>query len=72
MTLCSDEHEEICFEGRSCPLCALTVDKQDGDKENERRIAELIDQRDEFESEVSTLKDKVAELENRLALHESI
>lgn len=23
MNLCSDGHDEICYEGRSCPLCAF-------------------------------------------------
>ena len=22
MTLCSDGHDEVCFDGRNCPVCA--------------------------------------------------
>ena len=22
MTLCSDKHEEVCYDGRYCPVCA--------------------------------------------------
>jgi hypothetical protein len=29
MTLCSDDHDEICFEGRECPLCAVISDNND-------------------------------------------
>ena len=27
MNLCSYNHEEICFEGRKCPLCEATSEK---------------------------------------------
>lgn len=27
MYLCNDDHDEICFEGRDCPLCAVISDK---------------------------------------------
>ena len=26
MNLCSDNHEEICYDGGSCPLCVLADD----------------------------------------------
>mgnify|MGYP001565549180 FL=1 len=35
MNLCSDGHEEVCFEGRICPVCSLREDL-------EKRIDELI------------------------------
>lgn len=27
MTLCDDGHQEVCFEGRTCPACALVQEK---------------------------------------------
>jgi hypothetical protein len=36
MWLCSDGHEEICHEGRSCPACELLQEKKDAESENER------------------------------------
>ncbi len=48
MNLCSDNHEEICYEGRNCPLCAAKSDLSDEIKtlkqtidDQEERIAEL-------------------------------
>jgi hypothetical protein len=37
MTLCSDGHDEVCFEGRSCPACEL----RDEIKELEKKIENL-------------------------------
>jgi hypothetical protein len=28
MELCSDKHEEVCFEGRVCPVCDMRDDLQ--------------------------------------------
>ncbi len=33
MNLCSDNHEEVCFEGRKCPACEIAAEK---DRELER------------------------------------
>lgn len=45
MNLCSDNHDEICFEGRTCPLC--------------ERLKEI----EELKSQVSNLKDEIANAE---------
>lgn len=29
MNLCSDKHDEVCYEGRTCPVCDLRSDKDD-------------------------------------------
>ena len=44
MNLCSDNHEEICYEGRQCPACALKEEIDAWEKENTElklRIEEL-------------------------------
>lgn len=50
MELCSDNHEEICFEGRTCPYCDM-LEKKD------EEIQELKDK-------VEKLKDEIYDLEN--------
>ncbi len=44
MNLCSDNHEQICFEGHQCPLCA-----QIGETEKAREHA------DELENEIKEM-----------------
>ena len=46
MTLCSDGHEELCFEGRACPACKFKNELSDA----ENKIKEL-------EAEIETLKE---------------
>ena len=40
MNLCSDDHEEICFESRKCPMCEL---KMSFKEENDELQAEIDD-----------------------------
>lgn len=50
MNLCSDKHEQICYEGHGCPMCAL-MDELKTEREEVVRL----------ENEVSRLE---ADLEN--------
>lgn len=52
MNLCSDNHAEICFEGRLCPLCAAI-------QEHEKKVERL-------EEDNKTLSDEVQELQTQL------
>lgn len=45
MQLCSDDHEEVCFEDRVCPACAVR------DRMREK-IAELQDENDKLTKEL--------------------
>ena len=36
MNLCSKNHEEICYEGKWCPLCDVLKEREELEKENER------------------------------------
>jgi len=47
MNLCNDDHDEICFEGRKCPLCEMRADK---DKEIEELVRKVDDLKDEIGS----------------------
>lgn len=52
MNLCSDDHEEVCYEGRRCPVCEAVSDKN-------REIERL-------EMENDNLQDQVKDLESQL------
>ena len=43
MNLCSDRHEEICFEGRNCPLCEIRQELEESIGKLNERIAQLND-----------------------------
>lgn len=51
MNLCSDNHVEICFEGRNCPLCALR-------DELENRINSMDDDLKRLQEQIDELKAK--------------
>ena len=48
MELCSSEHEEICFEGRRCPICD--------------KIKELNEEIETWKDQVLSLEEQVNEL----------
>lgn len=52
MNICSEDHEEVCYEGRECPCCEIIKDK-------DQAISDL-------EDEVTDLKSQVAALESDL------
>jgi hypothetical protein len=52
MNLCNDDHDEVCFEGRTCPACAIREDL-------ERKVSDL-------EDDVKSLENKVSDLESQL------
>ena len=45
MNLCSSTHDEICFDGHQCPLCAVKEDL-------ERQISNLTDERDSLQRQL--------------------
>jgi len=45
MNLCDNQHDEICYDGRLCPVCDLRDDL-------EQTIAELNQKIDELEAEL--------------------
>lgn len=53
MNLCSDEHDEICFEGRKCPLCSIRSDLKDTIASRETTIDELKEKIDQLEGEIA-------------------
>jgi len=54
MNICSHQHEEVCFEGRRCPMCELI-------KEHEGELSEL-------RQEVKSLSDQLAAATNEIEM----
>lgn len=50
MNLCSDGHDEVCFEGRVCPMCSITDTKDREIKALEDKVAELKSEVDDLSS----------------------
>ena len=67
MTLCSDNHPEVCYEDRWCPVCALQNEKERDNKElnekNEKDIFYLIEKfsilLEDAENEIYGLKEQL-------------
>jgi len=53
MNLCSSEHEEICYEGKYCPVC----EKMAEISKLKNEISHLQDNLSDLESEMSRLED---------------
>lgn len=59
MNLCSDGHQEVCYEGRVCPACALReliIDAKDAE------ISELRVEVDKLETKCEELAEAVRAL----------
>jgi hypothetical protein len=41
MQLCSDSHQEVCYDGRKCPVCDAIADKNSDIDELNKKIKEL-------------------------------
>jgi hypothetical protein len=53
MNICDDNHEEVCYEGRDCPLCE-SIKKFDHATEQLNAALGTID---ELKNEIETLKE---------------
>lgn len=56
MELCSFGHDEVCYDGGKCPLCDMV-------KEKEQAV-------DELKYELDIAKDKISDLEGKIAILE--
>ena len=55
MTLCSDGHDEVCYEGRDCPACKIADELKDANKGL-----------DADAEEIETLKERIKKLEDEV------
>lgn len=58
MNLCSDGHDEVCYEGRTCPACYHISEKNSEIEDLNRRL-------DEKDNRISELENRVEELESK-------
>jgi len=61
MYLCSDGHDEICHEGRTCPACELKDQLKDADN----TIESLESKNKDLNSEIDDLKREIRNLEEK-------
>ena len=54
MNLCSDDHDEVCYEGRHCPACSV---RDDTAQQKDNEIDEIKKRISELEAEVDQLHD---------------
>jgi hypothetical protein len=64
MRLCSDNHIEVCFEGRECPVCNEQI--KTNEVENDLKIAN--DLNETLKSEIEELKEANCYLEKSINL----
>lgn len=41
MRLCDDDHEEVCYEGKNCPVCTAKSEAADAEQVLNDKIEEL-------------------------------
>ena len=56
MNLCSNDHEEVCYEGRTCPVCDIK-------KELQSEIDDLQKANGVLSNDVNELEDRLSEIE---------
>ena len=62
MNLCSEDHEEICYEGRTCPCCEKQKEIETLECEldsKQKEVAELSNALEDSESKVAWYKDMI-------------
>jgi uncharacterized Fe-S cluster-containing MiaB family protein len=58
MDLCNSDHDEICYEGRKCPMCEYISDSEAEDQEYRDRIEQL----ENYETLYNDLYEEVKEI----------
>ena len=65
MQLCEEYHQEVCFDGRNCPVCEAINEKEDIEHKLEKVESELETSNEEIDNLRSQIQDlKDAALEN--------
>ena len=53
MNLCSDGHEEVCYEARTCPACEAIQEKQNDIDDRDTKIKDLQGQVEDLEIQLT-------------------
>ena len=59
LNLCNSGHDEICFEGHTCPFCEAI-------KKSEKEVDDLNSVVSSLKDDVSSVEEKVRDLEDQL------
>ena len=62
MQLCDDWHEEVCYEGRKCPVCKLIEEKDAIIGKCEAKIEQLLSESGDYLVQVERLQVELEEL----------
>jgi len=54
MNLCSDKHEEICYEGRLCPACAIIEDLENELEDYKTQLTKADQHAQDLQAELDT------------------
>lgn len=62
MNLCSDNHDEVCFEGRHCPACSVAEEKNKEiaalEKTNGEQLDDILELTRQLEDSKADLKEE--------------
>lgn len=61
MNLCSDNHDEVCYDGRRCPACALYSELSS----EQQALGFAQNKIEQLEDEVSSLNEEIKELREK-------
>lgn len=62
MNLCSDKHDEVCYEGRTCPVCDMRSDKESEVEDAKRELKEEQEINESLQTKIDELKAEVERL----------
>lgn len=66
MNICSDGHEEICYNGLYCPFCEAIIDARENNDTLINEINERDNHIDQLKEEINELTDKIDDLESKI------
>lgn len=41
LNICSDGHDEVCYDGRTCPACSMKDERNEAQEENKKLLARI-------------------------------
>lgn len=62
MNLCSTKHDEVCYEGRTCPVCDLRSEKDSEIDELKQQLKEEEENTEAWQEKYKTANEEVERL----------
>jgi len=73
MNLCSDGHDEVCFDQRECPCCQILGDLKDEITDLTKSLKDAETRADDAENALDAYEDDVVEqVRLRIKAHETV